>query len=131
MSVGDSLRILGVPAESTPEQIRQAYLDLVRVWHPDRFQSDSRLRQIAQEHLCEINEAYTQLKSYRYAGHSRTASQAQAAEGGRPQHSGTTGTATEDLPQRENVTCRTASRPTGGSRGFSLPRFIAGKAARG
>jgi curved DNA-binding protein CbpA len=51
-------RILNVPADASPETIRQAYLDLARVWHPDRFQSDERLRKIAEEHLCEVNAAY-------------------------------------------------------------------------
>jgi hypothetical protein len=58
-------RILGVPAEAPPEIIRQAYLDLARVWHPDRFQSDERLRKIAEDHLREVNEAYAILKNYR------------------------------------------------------------------
>jgi hypothetical protein len=65
MNEPECLRILGLPADATPEQIRQAYLDLVRVWHPDRFQSDSRLQSVAQERLCVINEAYSQLKNRR------------------------------------------------------------------
>ena len=69
MNERECLRILGLPADATPEQVRQAYLDLVRVWHPDRFQQDSRLQQVAQERLCEINEAYSQLKD-RPAPHS-------------------------------------------------------------
>ena len=62
MSDRECRRILGVSAEATPEAIRQAYLDLARVWHPDRFQSDERLRQIAQDHFCEVNEAFAVLK---------------------------------------------------------------------
>ena len=33
-------RVLGLEAGSTPEQVRQAYKDLVKVWHPDRFDDD-------------------------------------------------------------------------------------------
>jgi hypothetical protein len=55
-------RVLGVPADASAETIRQAYLDLARVWHPDRFQGDERLRRIAEEHLREFNEAYAFLK---------------------------------------------------------------------
>src|SRR5215831_18462183 len=63
----DPYRTLGVPTDATEEQIRQAYLDLARVWHPDRFLSDRRLQEIAQEKLRDINEAYRTLK--RAAGH--------------------------------------------------------------
>jgi hypothetical protein len=58
-------RILGVSADATAETIRQAYLDLARVWHPDRFQSDERLRKITEDHLREVNEAYVALKNDR------------------------------------------------------------------
>jgi hypothetical protein len=43
--------------------IRQAYRDLVRVWHPDRFQSDPELQRRAQQHLQSINDAYLALKN--------------------------------------------------------------------
>src|SRR5664279_5225340 len=65
MSDGDCRRVLDVPADATPETIRQAYRDLVRVWHPDRFQTDERLRKVAGDHLREVNEAYEALKNYR------------------------------------------------------------------
>jgi len=64
MDLGECQRILGVAPNASAQQIRQAYQDLVRVWHPDRFHSDSRLQQIAQERLREINDAYTCLKNY-------------------------------------------------------------------
>jgi hypothetical protein len=62
VSDGECRRILDVARDASPEEIRQAYLDLARVWHPDRFQSDERLRQIAQDHFCEVNEAYAVLR---------------------------------------------------------------------
>jgi hypothetical protein len=43
-------------------EIRQSYLDLVRVWHPDRFAGNLRLRGIAEEKLIAINQAYTRLR---------------------------------------------------------------------
>jgi DnaJ-like protein len=46
---------------ASKEEIRQAYRDLVRVWHPDRFVNDPRLRLIAEEKLISINQAYTRL----------------------------------------------------------------------
>ena len=88
---------LGVPPDATAETIRQAYLDLARVWHPDRFQSDERLRRIAQEHLREINEAWSILRSSRPAA-AGPAAQAQAAAGSRPDTRSATAAATEEPP---------------------------------
>jgi hypothetical protein len=59
----DPYRILGIRRDATKEQVHQAYRDLARVWHPDRFQSDPRLQQIAQERLAEINDAYRRLRT--------------------------------------------------------------------
>ena len=40
------------------------YRDLVKVWHPDRFGSDPRLRSKAEEKLAQINDAYRALRDY-------------------------------------------------------------------
>jgi len=55
-------RVLSLPENASPEEILQRYKDLVRVWHPDRFQNDSHLRLVAEERLKEINEAFAALK---------------------------------------------------------------------
>jgi curved DNA-binding protein CbpA len=55
--------ILGLKPNASPDEIKQAYRDLVKVWHPDRFASDSRLQGKAQERLKEINEAYEWLRN--------------------------------------------------------------------
>ncbi len=62
-SYADCFRALGVHADASWEEIRQAYKDLVRVWHPDRFQSDPMLQQRAEQQLQRINEAYFNLKN--------------------------------------------------------------------
>lgn len=56
-------RILGLNSEASGEEIKQAYRDLVNVWHPDRFPYSQRLRKKANEKLREINVAYENLKS--------------------------------------------------------------------
>ncbi len=43
-------------------ELQQAYRDLVRVWHPDRFVGDPRLQKKAEEKLREINRAYLVLE---------------------------------------------------------------------
>ncbi len=55
------LRVLGLTPGASSETIRQAYHDLVKVWHPDRFGTDPRLRQKAEEKLREVNAAYDYL----------------------------------------------------------------------
>ena len=56
-------QVLGLKPGASPEEVRQAYRDMVKVWHPDRFAHDERLRGMAQEKLKEINGAYESLKA--------------------------------------------------------------------
>lgn len=50
---------LGLTNEATAEEVRQAYRDLAKIWHPDRFgEEDTRLRKKAEEKLKQINIAY-------------------------------------------------------------------------
>jgi hypothetical protein len=53
-------QVLGVGSLATENEIRQAYLNLVRVWHPDRFVGPD-LKALAEEKLKEINHAYESL----------------------------------------------------------------------
>lgn len=55
------LRVLGLKPGASAQEIKAAYRDLAKVWHPDRFGHDPRLQQKAQEQLKEINEAYQRL----------------------------------------------------------------------
>lgn len=55
--------ILGLKPYASREEIKAAYRDMAKVWHPDRFLHDPQLQQKAQEKLKEINEAYKQLSS--------------------------------------------------------------------
>jgi hypothetical protein len=59
----EALEVLALRPGATPVQIKEAYRDLVKVWHPDRFGSDARLRVKAEEKLQRINEAYRVLQS--------------------------------------------------------------------
>jgi hypothetical protein len=60
-------KILGVDHDATIDEIRQAYRDLVNVWHPDRFRHNLRLQKKAEEQLKRINEAYEKILSARTA----------------------------------------------------------------
>ena len=61
---GDLYRILGVTAEATESQVKQAYHELARQYHPDRFQSRKftpELRLKAQQLFTSITGAYARL----------------------------------------------------------------------
>ena len=54
---------LGLLPGASPEKVKKAYRTMVKVWHPDRFQSDPSLQELAHEKLKEINEAYRKLRA--------------------------------------------------------------------
>lgn len=62
MTEREARRLLHVSPGCTPGQLRQAYVDLVKVWHPDRFQGDDRLRRKAEDTTRRLNEAYALLQ---------------------------------------------------------------------
>jgi hypothetical protein len=62
MDTNRALEILGLPLTATPGEIKEAYRDLTKVWHPDRFVSEPRLRAKAEETIKSINEAYQVLQ---------------------------------------------------------------------
>ena len=55
--------VLGLRPGASRQELKAAYRDLTKVWHPDRFTHDPRLQQKAEEKLKEINEAYEELTS--------------------------------------------------------------------
>ena len=54
--------VLGLAPGATPDEVKTAYRDLVKVWHPDRFADNDRLREKAQRQLQLYNEAYERLR---------------------------------------------------------------------
>jgi len=55
---------LELTPDASVEDVKQAYRDLVNIWHPDRVSNNPRLKQKAEEKLKEINTAYEGLLSY-------------------------------------------------------------------
>jgi hypothetical protein len=53
-----ALQALDLDAQASEKQIRDAYRTLVKVWHPDRFEGDAKLRQAAEEKVKALNAAY-------------------------------------------------------------------------
>jgi TonB family protein len=58
-------RILEIEPGASFEELRQAYRDQTKVWHPDRFSNDIRLQKKAEDRLKQINLAYERLSGRR------------------------------------------------------------------
>jgi len=75
-------QVLGLKRGASADQVKEAYRDLAKVWHPDRFGTDPRLQHKAQEKLKEINRAYSYLLSFLSGGGERRSAQpSQPSEG--------------------------------------------------
>ena len=59
--------VLGVSETATDEQVRSAYIKLVKKYHPDRYQ-DSDLKDLANDKLKQVNEAYDTITNMRKNG---------------------------------------------------------------
>ncbi len=57
MAVTDPYKVLGVSPNATEEEVKSAYRQLVKKYHPDNY-ADSPLADLANEKMQEINEAY-------------------------------------------------------------------------
>jgi hypothetical protein len=93
---------------ASQEEIKQAYHDLVTVWHPDRYTGNPRLQRKAQTMLRMINEAYTRL---------------QAATPPEPARAAPPPRRAARKPQPSDATFRPQLRPVGG--GLSLEAALA------
>jgi hypothetical protein len=63
-TIEENFRTLDLVPGASLDQIKQAYRDLVQIWHPDRFQHSPRLRRKAEERLKEINASFEKLVSF-------------------------------------------------------------------
>lgn len=75
--MNDPYQILGVPETATDAEVKKAYLNLARKYHPDNYH-DNPLADLAQEKMKEINAAYEQITKER----SNRASSTNASYGG-------------------------------------------------
>lgn len=65
--MNDPYKVLGVPETATDAEVKKAYLNLARKYHPDNYH-DNPLADLAQEKMKEINAAYEQITRERGKG---------------------------------------------------------------
>ena len=65
--MNDPYQILGVPETASDEEVKRAYRELARKYHPDNYH-DNPLADLAQEKMKEINAAYEQINKMRSGG---------------------------------------------------------------
>lgn len=65
--MNDPYKVLGVSPDASDDQIKTAYRELAKKYHPDNY-SDNPLSDLAQEKMQEINEAYDTIMKQRKNG---------------------------------------------------------------
>lgn len=64
----DPYQILGVSRDATDIEIKNAYRNLARKYHPDNYANDPDMADLAGEKMKEINEAYDRIMQERKGG---------------------------------------------------------------
>lgn len=63
----DPYSVLGVSPDASDEEVKKAYRELARKYHPDNYQNNP-LADLAEEKMKEINEAYNAITRMRSGG---------------------------------------------------------------
>ncbi len=86
--MNDPYKVLGVPQNATEAQIKEAYRELAKKYHPDKYVNNP-LADLAAEKMREINEAYDMLTKNR--GNSSSQYSSQGGYGGYTNNTGSYG----------------------------------------
>lgn len=65
--MSDPYKILGIDQNASDEEVKKAYRDLARKYHPDNYQNNP-LADLAEEKMKEVNEAYDEITKMRSGG---------------------------------------------------------------
>ncbi|KYH34053.1 chaperone protein DnaJ [Clostridium tepidiprofundi DSM 19306] len=67
----DPYEVLGIKRNASQEEIKRAYKRLAKQYHPDQY-GDNPLRELAEEKMREVNEAYDSLMKNTYGYQQKT-----------------------------------------------------------
>ncbi len=106
----DPYKVLNVSSDATDEQVKQAYRELARKYHPDNY-AQNPLSDLAEEKMKEINDAYDTIVKMRSGGTSNNSSYSGRSAGSTGSTYGGTGifarirqhVATGDLARAEQM----------------------------
>ena len=65
--INDPYKVLGVSRDATDDEIKKAYRELARKYHPDNYNGNP-LADLVEEKMKEINEAYEMIQKERSGG---------------------------------------------------------------
>ncbi len=83
MDIQRCFDILEIDPDAGADDAKQAYRDLVNIWHPDRFSSNPRLQKKSEEKLKNINIAYETIRSVLSSPKSGSSASGQQSKSGR------------------------------------------------
>lgn len=69
--MNDPYSILGVGRDATDEEVKSAYRNMARKYHPDNYSDDNPLKELAKEKMQAINAAYDEIQRERSNSGSR------------------------------------------------------------
>ena len=104
-----SYQILELEVGASLEQVKQAWRELVKVWHPDRFPNDAKMQRKAEDRLKKVNGAYELLSQFLTSeSGSKTSSFSARYKTGRSSPESTTGRA--EPPDSQNCSQQSSSK---------------------
>ena len=105
----DPYQTLGVSESATDEEVKRAYRNLARKYHPDNYH-DNPLADLAQEKMKEINAAYEEINKIRSGGATRTANNGYGTyQGGYSQYTQYGGQSSSSVLQQVRIAIQTGN----------------------